>query len=114
MQTIRPVFTAKDALHADAWCAFGPCEAEETLSQLAAVIKKHCDEPDLGAGSNQSALTRYVLAGYAAGLLQTPFARLFKNLSEAQIDETLSSFRLEHCIPKRNFINVLKKSMMKQ
>ena len=114
MELIRPVFQAKDALHTDAWCAYGPCDAKEALSQLAAVIKKHCDEPDLGAASNRSALTRYVLAGYAAGLLQTPFARRFKDLSEAQIDGTLRSFRLENCVLRGDFINVLKRSMMKQ
>jgi len=114
MQTIEPVFRAKDALHADAWCAYSPCAAEAELRQLAAVIGEHCDAPDLDPGRNRSALTRCVLALYAAGLLQTPFARRFKDLSEAQIDEVMQSFRLENCLRRRDFIGALKRSMMGQ
>jgi len=43
--------------------------------------------------------------------LQTPFARRFKNLSEAQIDEALQSFRLENCLLRGDFIDVLKNRM---
>lgn len=112
MEAIRPVFEAKGVLHTDAWCPAYPCVAQKALSQLAAVIKNHSSEPDLDAMDNQKALGRYALAGYAASLLQTPFARRFKNMSEAEIDETLQSFRLENCVVNQDFIDALSKHML--
>jgi hypothetical protein len=112
MQVIRPIFEAKNVLHADNWCALAPCVATEALRQLAGVIKDHCGEPELDGGRHYSALVRYCLEEYTAGLLQTPFARRFKDMSDADIDETLRSFRLENCVVNEEFVNVLKRHML--
>jgi hypothetical protein len=38
-----------------------------------------------------------VLCFYTSALMQQTYARLFKDLSEAQIDRVLSSFSLKQC-----------------
>ncbi|MDK1032744.1 MAG: cellulase family glycosylhydrolase, partial [Planctomycetia bacterium] len=113
MQAIRPVLDAKRELQAVCWGTLAPGAASEALGRLAEVIKEHCPEPDLDAGANEAALRRYALVGYAAGLLQTPFARCFKEMSEAEMDEVLQSFRIENCIINRDFLDVLKTHMQK-
>ncbi|MDP6380095.1 MAG: cellulase family glycosylhydrolase, partial [Phycisphaerae bacterium] len=113
MQAVGSVLEAKQELQAICWGTVTPGAVGAALSRLAEVIKEHCPEPDLDAGANEAALRRYALVGYAAGLLQTPFARCFKDMSEGEMDSVLGSFRIENCVINRDFVDVLKKSMQR-
>ena len=111
-EAIRPVLEVKKALHADSWCAFDPCVAKGALRQLAGVIKKYCGDPGLDGEYNYRAIAQYALEEYRAGLLQTPFARRFKDMSDAEIDETLRSFRLENCVVNQDLIDEFRQYML--
>ena len=111
MQKIRDIFTAKQALHTDNWGTFRPNVATGALRRLSAVIQTRCTDPEPDSSASETALADRALSGYAAELLQTPFARRFQGMSDAEIDETMQSFRLENCVRNQGYIDVLKKHM---
>jgi hypothetical protein len=49
------------------------------------------------------------LFGYLAQFLQVPYANLFKDMPEEQLDDLLSAFKLINCKENKPLTEVLKK-----
>ena len=54
---------------------------------------------------------QYALFGYLAQFLQVPYANLFKDKSEKELDDMLSAFGLKNCIQNKTITNVLEKHL---
>jgi hypothetical protein len=52
---------------------------------------------------------QFSLFGYLAQFLQVPYAHLFKDCSETEIDRMLSAFAFKNCVPNQPIVEVLKK-----
>lgn len=52
---------------------------------------------------------QFSLFGYLAQFLQVPYAHLFKDCSEMDLDRMLSAFAFQNCIPNQPVVEVLRK-----
>jgi hypothetical protein len=50
-------------------------------------------------------------SGFLGSLLQAPYARRFKGMSEERIDEVLQSFAFRNCRTNQGLIDVVSKHM---
>ena len=108
IKTIQPVFDAKMKLHAEGWGWLPPSPITEAMERLDRVIVEVAGDASL-AGANRGMLAKATLSTYVAGLLQTPYARCFKGLSEAQMDAALASFSFARCRVNQGQVDVLRK-----
>jgi endoglucanase len=111
MQVTAPIFKAKRDLGVDSWLSAGLLGSTvgETIRELAGLIEKAIGDAEINSEANQRYLAQTALAGYTASLMQPTYAKLFKSLSEAELDQILESFAFKNCRPRHEFLNVLKK-----
>ena len=114
MRTIGPVLAAKRRLHAEGWGWLAPAPMQDVMDLANRLIGEALGDPAVGSASARGHLGKVALCTYVAGLLQTPFARCFKGLTESQIDRTLQSFRLKNCVINEGQVAVLRKHMRKR
>ena len=111
MRAIRPVLDAKRRLHAEGWGWLAPAPMQDVMDLTNRLVGEALGDPAVGSEGSRGYLTKVALCTYVAGLLQTPFARCFKGMSEARIDRTLESFRLGKCAINEGQVAVLRKHM---
>ena len=110
MQRIAPILHARLELHSDSWMYWLPSTPpKELLGELACQIQQSLNAPELDVKRVQGQLVKTALGGYASSLMQPLYARLFKGLSEVEIDRVLSSFSLENCRPNQELIDIVRK-----
>jgi endoglucanase len=107
---ITPIMKAKQ--EAADW------EGEMPKGSVAKAMKNSADAIDVYlAQSNLKVqidrrwFAQYTLFGYLAQFLQVPYANLFKNKSEKELDEMLSAFALKNCVQNKIITKVLKKHL---
>jgi aryl-phospho-beta-D-glucosidase BglC (GH1 family) len=112
VQMIQPILNAKNMV-AD-W------EGEQPKGIVAGSLKSTADAVDeqlklLGISYpiDRRWFAQYSLFGYLAQFLQIPYAYLFKDKSEEDIDRILSAFAIKNCIPNTLVINALKQQLGK-
>jgi hypothetical protein len=49
--------------------------------------------------------------GYVAQFLQVPYAHLFEDKSETEIDRMLQAFAFKNCLPNEPLVTVLKEHL---
>jgi endoglucanase len=113
MRAIRPVFEAKLRLHAEGWGWLAPSPMDDALEAMNRLIADSVKAPELTPDSNRGHLAKVALHTYTAGLLQTPFARCFKDMTKAQIDRALESWRFANCVVNEGQAAILRKHMVK-
>ena len=108
LQRIDPILKAK-RLAAD-W------EGQEQTATVGRKMKEMADTIDgalaeLGISFpiERRWFAQYSLFGYLAQFLQVPYAHLFKDCSEADLDRMLSAFAFKNCVPNQPLVEVLKK-----
>ncbi len=112
MRLVQPLLEAKRRLNTDFWMSWLPTTpAKEMLGALARYAEEVIGDPAIKPRQNYRYMTQAALAGYAGGLMQAPFARLFKDLSETEIDEVLQAFAFKNCQPQDELVAVVKKHM---
>ena len=109
MRAIRPAFKAKLELHAEGWGWLPPSPMDAALEAMNRLIVETVADPGLTPDMNRWSLAKVALNTYVAGLLQTPFARCFKSMSESQIDDVLSSFAFRKCRVNDGQVAVLRR-----
>jgi hypothetical protein len=60
-------------------------------------------------GAAEDAVARTALASVAGGMLQARWARSFKGMSEARLDEVLSAWSLRRCRPRSGLVELLRR-----
>jgi endoglucanase len=100
MELMKDHLESKRLLNTDFWMGWLPNTPAKTLvHNLAHEIVETLNDPDLDNAAVESYLTQATMAGFIGGLLQYPYARLFKGMTERELDEVLASFAFKNCIP---------------
>jgi hypothetical protein len=109
-QLITPIMKAKQ--EAADW------EGEMPKGSVAKAMKNSADAIDaylaqtnLKVQIDRRWFAQYTLFGYLAQFLQVPYANLFKNKSEKELDEMLSAFALKNCVQNKTITKVLTKHL---
>lgn len=112
IQLVKDHLEHKRLLNTDFWMGWLPNTPAKTLVHtLAHEIVETINDPLVNAAGVESYLTQATMAGFIGGLLQYPYARLFKGMSERELDEVLSSFAFKNCIPHPQLHSVMAKHL---
>jgi aryl-phospho-beta-D-glucosidase BglC (GH1 family) len=110
VRTIQPILNAKH-LAAD-WEGEMPKGAvAKSLKSTADTIDNQLKKLGITQAIDRQWFAQFTLFGYLAQFLQVPYANLFKDKSEEDIDQMLSGFALQNCIPNQTILDVLKKNL---
>jgi endoglucanase len=112
MRLIKPMLDAKRRLNTDFWMRWLPdTPAKDMVRTLARYTEEVIGDPAIQHPVNYRFMTQATLAGYVAGQMQAPFARLFKGMSETKIDEVLQAFSFKNCVVHADLMSVIKQHM---
>jgi hypothetical protein len=112
MELIGKNLEHKRLLNADFWMKWLPNTPAKTfVHNLTHEIVETLNDPYIDTGGVENYLTQNTMAGFIGGLMQYPFARLFKGMSESDLDEILSSFAFRNCIPHPDLHTVMTKHL---
>lgn len=104
LQRIAPILKAKQ-LAADGEGA----SVGQKFRETAEAIDRALSELGISFTIERRRFAQFSLFGYLAQFLQVPYAHLFKDCSETEIDRMLSAFAFKNCIPNQPLVDVLKK-----
>ncbi|MCX6034310.1 MAG: cellulase family glycosylhydrolase [Chloroflexi bacterium] len=110
LQVLAPVLEAKRVLGVDHWLVPGLPDTvvRGVMRELADLIEKAIDDPDINSSANQRYLAQMTLAGYVSNLMQPGYAKRFKGMTEVDLDRVLQSFAFKNCLPRPEIVTVLK------
>lgn len=110
LQVLAPVLEAKRVLGVDHWLVPGLPDTvvRGVMRELADLIEKAIDDPDINSSANQRYLAQTTLAGYVSNLMQPSYAKRFKGMTEVDLDRVLQSFAFKNCQPRPEIVTVLK------
>jgi len=112
MQLLSKSLYAKTALNSDFWMGWLP---DTTAKSIVHSLARHTVDtlgPDAGTiGEVERYMTQATMAGFIGGLMQIPYAQIFKDMSEVEIDRVLQSFAFKNCIPHAGTDAVMRKRM---
>lgn len=112
MERIRNLLGKKRALGTDDWMKWlPPTPVKDATAQLAGKILDVVGDPQLDPALNARCVSQALLCFYAGTLMQPLYARLFKGLSETELDHILASFSAKQCVPNQGLVSVLSKYM---
>ena len=110
MKRIAPIQKMKGLLGAENFTGSHVVSpAKKSVKALAALMEDIIGDPGIGHTSNNLCLAQVTLSGYAAGLLEAVYAKLFNGMSEEKIDTMMQSFAFKNCVIHKDFIKMLKK-----
>lgn len=110
LQRIAPILKARQQV-AD-WEMEMPLAAVgRKLKELADTIDLNLAELGIPLPIERQRFAQYTLFGYLAHFLQVPYAHLFKNDSETDLDRLLQAFTFQRCQPNEAFITILRKHL---
>lgn len=112
MERIKEILHKKRALGTDDWMRWLPATpVKESTAQLSEQIRQVVDDPQINPVLNAKSMSQTLLCFYTGTLMQPMYARLFKGLSETELDHVLSSFSATQCVPNEGLVNVLSKHL---
>ncbi len=109
LQKISSIFKMKHLLNTDDWMIWLPgFKARQSVEELATHLEEVVN-PELSHSFNLSSLSQAILTIYAGALIQPEYAKIFKDLSEEEIDLIIQSFAFKNCKVNEGLLNVLEK-----
>ena len=81
------------------------------MKGTADAIDDYLTEAGLCVQIDRRWFAQYTLFGYLAQFLQVPFAKLFQNKSETDIDRLLQAFQLKNCVKNAALFDTVKKHL---
>jgi len=112
MALIRDLLGKKAAVGADDWMSWLPgTPVKDATASLAGQIRTAIGDPRIDARMNVRCLSQALLCFYTGTLMQPLYVRLFKGLSENDLDKTLSSFSIRQCVPNERLVSIMSKHM---
>jgi aryl-phospho-beta-D-glucosidase BglC (GH1 family) len=85
----------------------------QAMKNSADAIDAYLTESGFSEKIDRRWFAQYTLFAYLAQFLQVPYARLFQEKSETQLDEMLSAFAFKNCVENTTLSAVLKKHLAK-
>jgi aryl-phospho-beta-D-glucosidase BglC (GH1 family) len=112
LQLVKPVLEAKKELRTDFWMGWLPATEMSRISdELAAYVEKTVGDPQVRARDFKRYLMQALCSGFLGSLLQAPYARRFKGMSEERLDQVLQSFSFSNCRVNQGLIDVVSRHM---
>ena len=113
VQRIAPILKAKRALGLETWWSGGQKDQpfDEVLNKAIDYIEKTIGDPEIDHDANKVHMGQALLGGYVPSLMLPTFARLFKSMSENDLDRVLQSFAFKNCKIREDKTAVLKKHL---
>jgi endoglucanase len=112
MQLIAPILNAKRELDTDFWQGWmPPTPVKDKVRELSQLAAATIGDPDVDPAANYRYMSQAVLDNYVGGLMLPSFAGKFAGMSEAELDEVLSSFAFKNCRQHQGLIEVLGKHL---
>lgn len=109
-QRVGDFIRKKEQLGTDDWMAWMPMTpVKEETGRLAQQIYDSIGDEEIAQVYNRNCFSSAVLCFYTSALMQRTYARLFKDLSETQIDSVLASFSLDQCKVNQPLEGIVKK-----
>lgn len=109
MKLTEPIRDRKLALDTDFWLHWLPAPRFRIeRERLAELMLELAGDVDVSPEAHQTNVS-LALSTYAGALLQPAYAALFSDLSPSELDEVLSSFRLEKCVPNERLLDMVRK-----
>jgi len=109
MQKVSSILKMKLALNTDDWMIWLPgFEARKSVEKLAGHLEEVVN-PEMSHSFNLSSLSQAIFTIYAGALIQPEYAKIFKDLSEEEIDLVMQSFAFKNCKINEGLLNILKK-----
>jgi hypothetical protein len=109
-QRVGDFIRKKVQLGADDWMVWMPPTAvKQETGKLAQQIYDVIGDDSITQVYNRKCFSSAVLCFYTSALMQQTYARLFKDMSESQIDRVLSSFSLKQCKVNNDLAGIVKK-----
>ncbi len=110
MQLVQESLDAKRLLDADFWMGWLPSTpARDKLGELAGIIEGVLRDPSVTPAANRRFLGQATFDHYVGALLQKPFIELFRDLTDDELDQVLSSFALGQCQPNGGLVDLFRK-----
>ncbi len=110
VRTIAPILQAKNL--AGDWRRQNPTSpAGKAFKATADAIDRELENLGLNIPIERRWFGQFALFGYLAQFLQVPYARLFTDKSEKELDRLLQAFQLQNCVPNQPLLEVLKKHL---
>jgi endoglucanase len=98
LQRVGNFIRKKELLGTDDWMGWmPPTPVKEATARLAEQIYEVIGDDSITKRYNQPCFSQAMLCFYTGALMQRSYANLFRDLSETQIDQVLSSFSLKQC-----------------
>ena len=111
-QRIAPVQRIKKTLGCENFVALYQPSAGRTKSrELADLILDECGLDDVDRADNGFAFNYAALTGYAASMLQSVYAKAFRDVSKADIQRMMTAFDLKNCQENQRLLPVLKRRL---
>ncbi|WP_078552359.1 glycoside hydrolase family 5 protein [Bacillus alkalicellulosilyticus] len=108
MERIQSIISMKHRLNTDDWMIWLPGhEARSHIESLATHFEEVIGDTSIDHRFNVSALSQAVLTVYAGALIQPTYAKLFKDLSEYEIDNVMQSFAFQNCKVNEGLLRIL-------
>jgi hypothetical protein len=104
LQRIAPILKAKHLAADGEGAPIG-----KKLKEMGDTIDQALSELGIPFPIERQRFAQFSLFGYLAQFLQVPYAHLFKDCSETDLDRMLSAFAFKNCIPNQPVVDVLTK-----
>jgi aryl-phospho-beta-D-glucosidase BglC (GH1 family) len=104
LQRIAPILKAKHLAADGEGATIG-----KKLKEMGDTIDQALSELGIPFPIERQRFAQFSLFGYLAQFLQVPYAHLFKDCSETDLDRMLSAFAFKNCIPNQPVVDVLTK-----
>ena len=105
-QLVKPILQARSAF-AD-WTNDSDTDSGKSIQQVMDTLDEFLAAQNIQPIERRH-FKQYMMFGYNAHLLQSAYANLFKDKTESEISEILSSFDNRHCEAQKSYMSMLKK-----
>jgi Endoglucanase len=106
IRTIAPVLKAKEVLRTDfGWLSGYEGEVQQHIEGLSNLVDSFV--PALDKSANMRYFSQATMSTYTADILQLAYVEQFIDKTEKQIDQILSSFRLQECLQNQQLNKIV-------
>lgn len=112
LRAISSTLAAKKALMTDFWMGWVPHPpARQKVNELAKLVESVLEDETIDSNANATYMAQQTLSGYVAGLMQLTYARHFAGMGRGELDQVMSSFALQQCLPNQGLLELLRRHL---
>jgi len=109
MQLIRLFLKHKEDLGTDYWFTGLPItKPKQLMKDLSSCVVEMLNDPDIDLKTTTMYLQQATASVFLGQLMQPQYAKLFKGMSENQLDSVLQSFSIKNCVKHQGVIEAVR------